>query len=237
MLVPWKKSYDQPRQHIKKQIYYFANKDLSSQSYGFSSSRVWMLESVYKESRALKNWCFELWSWRRLLRVPWTSRRSNQSILKEISLKYSLERLRLKLKLQYIGHLMWRTNSFEKTLMLGKIESGRRGWQRMRWLDDITGSMNMSSSKLWELVLHRKAWRGAVYGVTNSQTQLGDWTVLILFWIKDLSLSVEGKPACHSQFTSEDNVFCGKGTKQNLSTSGGKTVNYHGHRPFEIPYC
>ena len=135
-------SYDQPRQHIKKQRHYFANNDPSSKNYGFSCSHVWMWELDHKESWVLKNWCFWLWCRRRLLRVLWTARRSNQSILKEISPKYSLEELMLKLKLQYFGHLMQRTDSFEKTKMLGKIEGGRRrGWQRMRWLDGITNSV------------------------------------------------------------------------------------------------
>ena len=134
-----------------------------------------------KKAECRKIDAFELWCWRRLLRVPWTSRRSNQSIRKEISSEYSLERLVLKVKFQSFGHLVWKVNSFEKTLMLAKTKGRRRrGQQRLRWLDGITNTIDMNLGKLWEMVRDKESWNAAVHGVTKSQTRLSNWSLLPL---------------------------------------------------------
>ena len=148
MLAPWKKSYDQPRQHIKNRDITLPTKVHLVKAMAFPLVMHGCESWTIKKAEHWRIGAFELWCWRRLLRVPWTAIRSNQSLLKEISPEYSLEGLMFKLKLQYFGHLMQRTDSFEKTLMLGKIESRRRGWQRMRWLDGITNAMDMGLSEL-----------------------------------------------------------------------------------------
>ena len=179
MLAPWKKSYDQPRQHKKSRDITLPIKVRLVKAMLFPVVMYGCDSWTIKKAECWRIDAFELWCWRRLLRVPWTARISNQSILKETSPEYSLEGLMLKLKLQYFGHLMWRADSLEKTLMLGKIEGRRRrGRQRMRWLDGITDATDMSLSKLRELVKDRKAWRAAVHGVAKRWTWLSDWTEL-----------------------------------------------------------
>ena len=185
MLAPWKKSYDQPRQHIKNRDNTLPTKDHLVKAVVFLVVMYGCESWTIKKAEHQRIDAFELWCWRTLLSILWTARRSNEYILKEIIPEYSLEGLTVRLKLQYFGHLMWRTDSLEKTLILGKTEAGRRrGSQRMRWQDGITDTMDMSLSRLQKLVMDRVAWHSSVRGVIElDMTEQLNWTELTAFKI------------------------------------------------------